>query len=51
MGNTGTFIQVRLSNTRLVIDNLRNVKIVLASGEIVQANEKENADLFWGIRG
>jgi len=25
--------------------------MVLASGEIVQANENQNADLFWAIRG
>jgi hypothetical protein len=34
-----------------VIDNLLNVEIVLASGEIVNSNEKEYADLFWAIRG
>lgn len=35
----------------LVIDNLLEVELVLASGEIVIANEKENQDLFWAIRG
>ena len=35
----------------MVIDNLLNVEIVLASGEIVQSNEKELPDLFWAIRG
>jgi FAD/FMN-containing dehydrogenase len=35
----------------MVIDNLLNVEMVLASGEIVQANTKENPDLFWAIRG
>jgi len=35
----------------MVLDNLRNVEMVLASGEILQVNEKENPDLFWGIRG
>lgn len=35
----------------MVVDNLRNVEIVLASGEILQANDKENPDLFWAIRG
>lgn len=35
----------------MVIDNLLNVEIVLASGEILQANKKENTDLFWAIRG
>ena len=35
----------------MAIDNLRNVEIVLASGEIVQANDHANSDLFWAIRG
>jgi hypothetical protein len=35
----------------MVIDNLLNVEIVLASGEILLANAHENADLFWAIRG
>ncbi|TBU32018.1 FAD-binding domain-containing protein [Dichomitus squalens] len=33
----------------LVLDNLATV--VTADGSILTANEKENADLFWGIRG
>lgn len=37
--------------SRMVIDNLVNVEMVLASGEIVNANANENQDLFWGIRG
>jgi len=39
------------ANARMSIDNLRNVEIVLASGEIVQANHQVNSDLFWAIRG
>jgi FAD/FMN-containing dehydrogenase len=35
----------------LTIDNLLGVDVVLASGELVQANAKQNADLFWAIRG
>ena len=33
------------------IDNLLSVKMVIANGDIVTASEKENSDLFWGIRG
>lgn len=35
----------------LTIDNLLSVDIVLASGEQVVASERENADLFWAVRG
>lgn len=35
----------------LTIDNLLAVQIVTANGEVVNASESENADLFWGIRG
>ncbi|KAG8976502.1 hypothetical protein FRB90_009174, partial [Tulasnella sp. 427] len=32
-------------------DNLVQITVVLASGEIVKASETENSDLFWGCRG
>ena len=35
----------------LTIDNLLGVDMVLADGTFVQANERENADLFWAVRG
>ena len=35
----------------LTIDNLISADVVLASGKLLQASEKENADLFWAIRG
>lgn len=35
----------------LSCDNLLGVELVTAEGELVRADEKENADLFWGIRG
>jgi len=35
----------------LTIDNLLSVDIVLASGELVTADEHHLADLFWGVRG
>lgn len=35
----------------LALDNLRSADVVLASGELVQADENNNADLFWGLRG
>lgn len=35
----------------LSIDSLLEVDIVLATGKLVTASEKENADLFWAVRG
>ncbi len=35
----------------LTIDNLLAAEVVLANGEIVTANDVENPDLFWAIRG
>jgi FAD/FMN-containing dehydrogenase len=35
----------------LSVDHLRSVDLVTAEGEFVKANEDENSDLFWGIRG
>ncbi|HEX5133525.1 MAG TPA: FAD-binding oxidoreductase [Candidatus Krumholzibacteria bacterium] len=32
-------------------DNVRSMTVVTAHGKIVRASEKENADLFWGLRG
>ncbi len=33
------------------IDALRSVELVTAAGDVVQASEEENAELFWGLRG
>jgi FAD/FMN-containing dehydrogenase len=33
------------------IDNLRAVEVVTADGQQVRADETENAELFWGMRG
>jgi FAD/FMN-containing dehydrogenase len=35
----------------LTIDQLVSVDVVTADGEFVKADEDENADLFWGVRG
>jgi len=35
----------------LTIDNLLAVEMVLADGRFVKASAKENADLFWAVRG
>jgi FAD/FMN-containing dehydrogenase len=35
----------------MTIDNLISAEVVMADGQLVQASEKENADLFWAIRG
>ena len=35
----------------LAIDSLLSVDMVLADGRFVSASERENADLFWAVRG
>ncbi len=35
----------------MTCDNLLNVEMVNADGEIINANEEENPDLFWACRG
>jgi UDP-N-acetylenolpyruvoylglucosamine reductase len=35
----------------LTIDNLLSVDMVLADGNFVTANSKENSDLYWAVRG
>lgn len=35
----------------LTIDNLLSVDMVTADGKLLHANAKENADLFWAVRG
>lgn len=35
----------------LTIDNLLSVDLVTATGDLVRASDKENPDLFWGVRG
>ncbi len=35
----------------LTIDQLLSVDLITAEGELVKASERENPDLFWGVRG
>lgn len=35
----------------LALDNLLSAEVVTAAGEVVRASERENSDLFWGLRG
>ncbi len=35
----------------LTIDNLLSADVVTAAGQLVQASERDNPDLFWAIRG
>ncbi|MBI4537497.1 MAG: FAD-binding oxidoreductase [candidate division NC10 bacterium] len=32
-------------------DNVRSMELVTADGRVVRASERENGDLFWGLRG
>ena len=35
----------------LSLDNLVSAEVVTADGRVLEANEEENADLFWALRG
>ncbi|MEP7149189.1 MAG: FAD-binding oxidoreductase [Acidobacteriota bacterium] len=35
----------------LAVDNLLSAEVVMANGEILNASQDENADLFWALRG
>ncbi|MDE0876656.1 MAG: FAD-binding protein, partial [Porticoccaceae bacterium] len=35
----------------LTLDNIKSIQIVTADGQLRYADENENADLFWGVRG
>lgn len=35
----------------LLIDTLVSVRLITAAGDAITVSEKENKDLFWGIRG
>lgn len=35
----------------MTVDNLASVDVVTADGRLVKASERENGELFWGIRG
>ncbi|KAG8989375.1 hypothetical protein FRB93_003674 [Tulasnella sp. JGI-2019a] len=48
---TGGGLSFTLGQHGLGVDNIVSATVVLASGEIVIANDEVNPDLFWGIRG
>jgi FAD/FMN-containing dehydrogenase len=35
----------------MTVDNLLSADVVTAGGDFVRANDRENSDLYWGIRG
>jgi len=38
-------------DSSLACDNIVSATVVVAHGRILPVNEKENADLFWAIKG
>jgi len=48
---TGGGIGFMVRKFGLTIDNLISAQVVTADGNVLNASETENADLFWGIRG
>jgi FAD/FMN-containing dehydrogenase len=44
-------MDIWLDNYGLFIDNLLEVKLVLADGKTVIASRHKNSQLFWAIRG
>ncbi|KAG8992608.1 hypothetical protein FRB93_002340 [Tulasnella sp. JGI-2019a] len=47
----GGGIGFKMGEYGLACDNIVSAKVVLANGIIVNANEQENSDLLWGIKG
>ena len=48
LGGGFGFLSAKYGHT---IDNLRAVELITANGEVVQASDEENPELFWGLRG
>src|SRR3989337_1795992 len=48
LGSGSGWLERKLGYT---VDSMIGAEVVLANGEVVQASEEENADLFWGLRG
>jgi FAD/FMN-containing dehydrogenase len=40
-----------MRNYGLACDNLLGIELVTAQGEVIRANNSENQELFWGLRG
>jgi FAD/FMN-containing dehydrogenase len=48
LGSGSGWLERKLGFT---VDNLLGAEVVLATGEIVQADSEQHPDLFWGLRG
>jgi FAD/FMN-containing dehydrogenase len=48
LGSGSGWLERKLGYT---VDNMLGAEVITAAGEVLQASETENADLFWGLRG
>jgi FAD/FMN-containing dehydrogenase len=48
LGSGSGWLERKLGYT---VDSMIGAEVVLASGEVINASEEENADLFWALRG
>lgn len=49
LGNGGYNMQMRYLG--MAVDHIASARVILANGSLITASPRQNADLFWGMRG